>query len=86
MTPKLNSIATSFNSGQLCGIVTWAVDKEENIGSCADFSFIVGEMHYDIYKVENNRLYQGDTDTSGSGDTPEERPTSLDYEDIYQRQ
>ena len=85
MTPKFNSTATAFNSGQLCGIVTWEVDKEEDVGSCADFSFILGETFYDIYKVENNRLYQGD-DTYGSGDTPEERPTSLDYEDIYQRQ
>ena len=86
MTPKSNLAATPFNNNQFCGITTWSLDKEEDIGSCADFPFVAHETGYDIYKIENNRLYQGDTDTSGSGDTPEERPTSLDYEDIYQRQ
>jgi len=82
MTPKSNLAATLFNSDQSCGIATWAIDKEEDVASCPEFSSIVGKTSYDIYKVENNRLYQGD----GNGDTPEERPTSLDYEDIYQRQ
>ena len=85
MTLKLDSIATAFNGDQVCGITTWEVDKEEDVGSCDDLLFNLGETFYDIYKVENNMLYQGDG-TYGSGDTPKERPTSLDYENIYQRQ
>jgi len=87
MTPETSLDATSFNSGQFCGIATWAVDKEEDITSCTGFfSFTIGEARYDIYKVENNRLYHGKHDAPDRGDTPETRPTSLDYEDVYQRQ
>ena len=86
MTPRSASYATAFNTGKFCQIVTWTADKKEDVSSCDSFSSLMGSENYDIYKVENNRLYLGDNDTSGSGDTPEERPTSLDYDDIYQRQ
>jgi len=86
LTPKGALYATAYNTAQFCGIVTWTENKEEDVSNCASLSGIMASTDYDIYKVENNRLYLGDTDTSGSGDTPEERPTSLDYGDIYQRQ
>jgi len=84
LTPKAGIQATLLNTSQHCGIVTWAAGKTENIENCYEDLFN-GRVFYDIYKVQNNRLYEGD-DASGSGDTPEERPTSLDIEFFYQRQ
>jgi len=78
--------ATDFNTEQLCGIVAWKANKEMNITNCADLGFSDDQLLYDIYKIENNRLYEGDSSLEGVGDTPETRPTSLDYENFYQRQ
>ena len=87
MKPETSVYATFFNDGQLCGITTWTADKEEDVTSCTDFfSSPVSETRYDIYKVENDSFYHGKHDNPDSGDTPETRPTSLDYEHVYQRQ
>lgn len=80
MTPESQGFADGLNDAVTCGIATWAVGKLEDISACPELagSIAVGDVEYDLYKVENNKLYFGD-ELSGDGLSPETRPTALDY-------
>lgn len=42
-------------------------------------------IYYDIYYIDNDQLYLGSED-SGEGDTPENRPTDIDFSTFYTSQ
>ena len=79
-----SQIASQWNTNYYCGRNDWAVNTARDITgrtcTSSDGSSgtnpSIGDMTYDIYKVDAAKLYWGDT-ASGTGETDALRPTKL---------
>ena len=64
-----------FNTSSTCNKTDWKKDVEVDVLGCDDFG---PDTIYDIYKVDGNKLYLGDSSEEGVGESSDTRPTELD--------
>lgn len=64
-----------FNLSSTCNKTDWQKDVAVDVLGCDDFG---PNKMYDIFKVEGNKLYLGDSSEEGIGESPDTRPTELD--------
>jgi len=66
---------TSYNSNKTCGKANWEKNIKTDITNCEKFKFPTSM--YDIYKVDGNNLFEGDSDF-GDSRSLDSRPSQLD--------
>ena len=80
------SIVDMWNQAHYCGRNDWVVSvaREVTGKTCGNSSTYpaVGDVLYDIYRVDATKLFFGDT-ASGTGETAALRPTQLDPGHYY---
>ncbi len=77
ITPLTTTEANGRNSVTACGFSDWAVNVPKDITSGCGGPSSAGETTYDIYKIDNGRLFTGDLTGSNDGTTASKRPTGL---------
>lgn len=74
ITPLTTTEANGRNSVTACGFSDWAVNVAKDITSGCGGPGSAGETTYDIYKVDNGRLFTGDLSGSYDGTSAAKRP------------
>jgi hypothetical protein len=85
LTPLSQAVADSYNSSSECGFTNWQLNTAQSVfgQSCAGYTLPgAGSALFDIYSISGSNLYVGDQST-GAGDSTNDRPTALDTADAW---
>lgn len=76
LTLKNDSDVADFNTASICDKTNWQKDVAMSILACSDLGLTI--KSYDIYKIDGNKLYFGDTEGAKDGKTEATRPDELE--------
>ena len=88
LTPNTNEMVDILNKTKFCSISDWAAGKEQDIlgKKCSGMDYTKGQVVYDIYKEDGNRLTFGRRDLFLVGGSSDHRPSKLDQDTLYVRE
>ncbi|MCX6123335.1 MAG: hypothetical protein NTV34_01080, partial [Proteobacteria bacterium] len=87
VTPLDDKHATDFNQSKYCGISDWSPNVEREVTGLSCFSgFKEGQVIFDIYRIQENHIYFGNTGIWLNGGSDGQRPQKLDLSDPLAKQ
>ena len=87
VTPLDDKNTADFNQSKYCGITDWITNVEREVTGLSCYSgFKEGQVIFDIYRIQENHIYFGNTGIWLNGGSDEQRPQKLDLSDPLAKQ
>ena len=88
ISPRSDTATKILNSAEYCGISDWKTNQDVSVldRDCVGWNFKKGTVIFDIYRLQDKRLFFGKRMTFFSSETNDSRPAKLDEEHVLVKQ